>query len=276
LHGTAPVVDTWVLIEYPGPWAPRGFIDTSLPPAVKERIAALPPRHRVLLIRREYVRPNRIRCFVVHSRERSSTSWEFEMEDYGEMLAIDVANPPEQDRTETPFFLVCTHGRHDKCCSKFGLPAFRAIRERVGHDVWQCSHVGGDRFAANVLWFPYGLYYGHVCPQDIDPLLDASLRHQVHMKNFRGRSCYRRPAQVGEYFVRGHSGVVGLDQLNLTDMEKLSPTHWRTRFSESGSIYTAEFRCLKNHFSEYLSCAATEPKPVTQYELLDYSAHPAN
>jgi len=193
------------------------------------------------------------------------------MEDYGELLAIDVAHPPEQARSESPLFLVCAHGRHDKCCSKFGLPAFHAIHERVGDDVWQCSHVGGDSFAANVLWFPYGVYYGHVCPQDIDPLLEASRQRRLHLKNLRGRSCYRRPAQVGEYFVRGKSGVLGLDQLNFMGMEKLSSTHWKIRFSESGSTYTAELRCVEKHLGEHLSCAAAGPKPVTQYELLDYS-----
>jgi len=231
----------------------------------------MPPRHRVLMIRQGHIEPQTIRCFVVHSRERSSAIWQFHVEDYRELMSINTAEPPEQARAQSPLFLVCVHGQRDKCCAKFGLPAFNGIRERVGHDVWQCSHVGGDRFAANVLWFPYGLYYGHVCPEDIHPLLDACLQRQVHIKTFRGRSCYRRPVQVGEYFVRGKSGVIGVDQLNLLGAERLSPTRWRTRFLEADTTYTVEFRCVESHFSEYLSCGATEPKSVTQYELLDYS-----
>ena len=270
-YGTVPCVDTWLLIEYPGPWLPRGIIDSSLPLSVKAKVEAMPLRHRVLLIRQGHTNMGRLRCFVVHSREHSSAIWEFQIEHYEELLNIDVDGPSEQFRVDHSLYLVCTDGRHDKCCSKYGLPAFRTIQERMGHSAWQCSHVGGDRFAANVLLFPFGLYYGQVCPKDVDPLLDSSLRHQIYLKNLRGRSCYQRPAQVGEYFVRRESGLIGLDQLKLIGVEKVSSTCWRTHFSESASIFTAEFLSAENPFREYLTCAATTPKSSTRYELLNYS-----
>src|SRR3712207_7735232 len=30
-------------------------------------------------------------------------------------------------------YAVCTHGRHDKCCAKFGLPVFCALRRSEEH-----------------------------------------------------------------------------------------------------------------------------------------------
>jgi hypothetical protein len=270
-HGTVPFVESWLLIEYPGPWLPRGIIDSALPLSVKAKIKAMPLGHRALLIRQGHSNKSRLRCFVVHSREHSSAIWEFRIEDYEELLNVDVQVPSEQCRVDQSLYLVCTDGRHDKCCSKYGLPAFRTIQERMGPSAWQCSHVGGDRFAANVLIFPFGLYYGQVCPSDVDPLLDSSLRRQIYLKNLRGRSCYQRPAQVGEYFVRRESGLIGLDQLKLIGVETIGSTHWRTHFSESASIFTAEFLCAESPFREFLTCAATTAKASTKYELLNYS-----
>ena len=77
------------------------------------------------------------------------------------------------------FYAVCTHGRHDKCCAKFGSRVCRAFRQEVGERAWECSHVGGDRFAGNVVVFPYGIYYGRVGPEDVP---DVS---------------YRKPAKCG-------------------------------------------------------------------------------
>ncbi len=57
--------------------------------------------------------------------------------------------------------LVCTHGRHDVCCAVRGRPVAAALAAAAtGWDVWECSHVGGDRFAANVLLVPSGELFG--------------------------------------------------------------------------------------------------------------------
>ena len=34
--------------------------------------------------------------------------------------------------------------------------------------MWQSSHIGGDRFAGNVVFLPEGLYYGRVEPAEAD------------------------------------------------------------------------------------------------------------
>ena len=56
-----------------------------------------------------------------------------------------------------PLVLVCTNGRHDPCCATFGRPLARVLREGAQRDdVWECSHIGGDRFAANIVILPEG------------------------------------------------------------------------------------------------------------------------
>ena len=62
-----------------------------------------------------------------------------------------------------PVFLVCTHGKRSVCCARLAgrcrAGARRAAsRARSGSS----THVGGHRFAANLVILPHGLYYGPV------------------------------------------------------------------------------------------------------------------
>ncbi len=64
--------------------------------------------------------------------------------------------------------LVCTHGRRDACCAKFGLGVYQALRQDFAPAskgrlrVWQTSHTGGHRFAANIIDLPEGRYWGRL------------------------------------------------------------------------------------------------------------------
>ena len=65
------------------------------------------------------------------------------------------------EHDDEPYVLVCTNGRHDPCCATFGRPLVRALRaSRWADRVWECSHIGGDRFAGNLLLLPESLYFG--------------------------------------------------------------------------------------------------------------------
>ena len=65
---------------------------------------------------------------------------------------------------DEPVLLVCTHGRHDTCCALRGRPVAAALAQRWPDWTWECSHVGGDRFAANLVLLPDGAYYGYLDP----------------------------------------------------------------------------------------------------------------
>jgi hypothetical protein len=95
-----------------------------------------------------------------------------------------------------PLYLVCTNGRHDPCCAEYGRPVARPSTELVGERVWECSHVGGDRFAGNLVCLPDGVFYGHLDPATA---LRAVAAHEgaVLLEHWRGprrcrSSCRRR------------------------------------------------------------------------------------
>ena len=66
-------------------------------------------------------------------------------------------------------------------------------------DVWECSHVGGDRFAANVVCLPDGVYYGRVEPRRRRPRCWPTHRAGLlDLGHYRGRSCYPPLVQAAE------------------------------------------------------------------------------
>ncbi len=82
-----------------------------------------------------------------------------------------------QDTSGIRDILVCTHGSHDVCCSRFGYPLYEALRQ--GHAaasegrlrVWRTSHMGGHRFAPNLLDLPEGRYWGRMQPEALENLV---------------------------------------------------------------------------------------------------------
>ena len=60
-------------------------------------------------------------------------------------------------------FLVCAHGRRDACCARLGLPLFDALNAQLlPTHLWQSSHLGGHRFAPNVVVLPVGIQLGRI------------------------------------------------------------------------------------------------------------------
>jgi hypothetical protein len=72
----------------------------------------------------------------------------------------------EAHRSDEQLALVCTNGRRDLCCARFGTPVYNYLKNEEpgfpGLRAWQSTHMGGHRFAANLLWLPQGVLYGRV------------------------------------------------------------------------------------------------------------------
>src|ERR1044072_216156 len=103
--------------------------------------------------------------YVGRCRERSPFAVRLRLDKYFDTLKYDLAEVASGrdlqggEVCDGPLFLVCTHGRRDKCCAKFGVPLYNALREHAGDSVWQSSHVGGDPLAGKPVWFPHRLFY---------------------------------------------------------------------------------------------------------------------
>lgn len=79
--------------------------------------------------------------------------------------AICVGGPlPGTGRLSGRLRLVCAHGQRDRCCALHGFGVTRALRAAGCGTVVECSHLGGDRFAATALSFPGGDMLGWLRP----------------------------------------------------------------------------------------------------------------
>jgi hypothetical protein len=116
-------------------------------------------------------------------------------------------------RTHTPpLVLVCTNGRHDPCCATFGRPLARALRaEDDRGEVWECSHIGGDRFAGNLVILPEGLYFGRCDGDSAKRVLAAYAGGKIDLDSYRGRSVRGFYEQAAEFFVRRELGLAAID-----------------------------------------------------------------
>ena len=212
-----------------------------------ERAAALRPAKVLFVRRRERRTADGVHVFWGRSAERGSWLSTTIVDDYAELLELDFADPGAA--VPHPLLLVCTHGKHDACCARRGLPVFEAMRELVDEGwVWQCSHVGGDRFAGNVVCLPEGVYYGRVEAGDVLGLVDEHLAGRIQLERYRGRCCYSFPVQAAERAVREASGAVALDGLELLSTSPI-------RFRVGGTTYEVEVERQEGELA-YLTCNA--------------------
>lgn len=286
LVATAPDVQTWFLLQYDAAWEPKAIKNNNLPAAVKTHLnAALEsiPGARMLFIRQQPRQSDdRLAFFVVRANSEPPTSYAFSLGAYEDLLELDlhaVANgAPEyapQHHTE-PLFLVCTHGKRDKCCARYGLPVYDALRALEGDTVWQSSHVSGHRFAANIVCFPHGVYYGRVFPADLEKLATAYRAGHVNPAFYRGRAGDTIPAQAAEYFVRRETGLTALDALYLDATQPLPDGGWQVGFiTRDGARHTVILAKDDSDFGVFLSCTDDEVCAVPQYKLVRHEAHPA-
>jgi hypothetical protein len=285
MFGTASPVEVWLLLEYNGRWARDLLAHSSLPADVKGALSGALrsiPRSRLLFIRNDLRGKAGLSFFVAIAREKQRLLYGIELDDHRDLLSLDLEALSTGEASEVAsghlqavedrLYLVCADGKHDRCCAKFGLPVHRAMTRCAGDAVWQSSHLGGDRFAANVVCLPSGVYYGHVAPEEAPRIVDDTAAGRVYLDKLRGRSCYRFEVQAAEYFARVASGRTELDAFTFLDLSRPADDLIRARFAETsgGRVHVLELERDDDALRDYLTCGATTEHDVPQYTLRAY------
>jgi hypothetical protein len=87
--------------------------------------------------------------------------------------------------------------------------------------VWESTHVGGDRFAANLVAFPHGLYFGRVEPEEGPEIVEAYRDGRIaHLERYRGRTIHPTPVQAAEAALRRRRGFDRLEDLTLEGLRR--------------------------------------------------------
>lgn len=223
---TGSQVGAWLLVEVRGSWGADAVHDSRLGEVVPADFKDTMRRRgiRVVCIRRSDRRgaPGVRLYFVVVRRPPDrgvlvsrTVSSLAEVAGIGLSLSRRDPYPGGWDRVTRRVVLVCTNGRHDQCCANEGRPVVRALQTTAGVDVWESSHVGGDRFAANMVVLPESLYFGRCVPDTVAGIVEGLDAGRLDLAHFRGRSAYRLEEQAIEQRARETFGVLGPDAVHI-------------------------------------------------------------
>jgi hypothetical protein len=280
VFATASRVDRWMLVESPGPWGPRSLpqsrgLDDALVLRLQQR--AKTAHARLVLIRR----PGRTR--PQDSAEPGRAVYAADCRPGRERLVRRrIADDGELDRLEPPFdggdlagwepastlVGVCTQGAHDPCCAVRGRPVAAALAISHPELTWEISHIGGDRFAANLLVLPGGHYLGRVPPARAGEVLDTLLAGRRPTPYYRGRIVWRVAVQAAQELAAERVGVSALDGLIPRQIETLRPNVWRVHFDGPDGVVTAEVEQRMSDEPVRLACHATAGHTVPSWRLL--------
>jgi hypothetical protein len=234
---------------------------------VKRRLraqCAVRERTRLVFVRRpERRRHPELVAYAATSLEGEEEVRRFAFESYEDLRAVDLATAGE--RLDHPLFLVCTHGKHDPCCARKGRPLFEALAEQLDPEwVWQVTHIGGDRFAGNLVCLPHGVYYGRVAREDAVGVLDEHFDGRIELAHYRGRSSWPFAAQAAERSIREETAQLGIHDLQLAEFER-NGTQFRVVF-EDRSGRRHERKVVREFGAEdYLTCTSPEPQRPRRY-----------
>lgn len=224
LYGTASAGSTWVLLELSGPWGQSALLGSPsvLDPELGRAIARRFEKAgmRIAAIRRPGRRSptRRFRWFIAQAAEGSEALYRGEVNSPREYLDIALDGSDGQ-RSPAPVVAVCAHGKHDQCCAVRGRSATAAIAARYPDFTWECSHLGGDRFAATMLVLPAGLCYGRVDSTDAAELVRLYLEGRLDNRFLRGRTSLPHAVQAAQYFAREHYRDDRIHALSPIDIE---------------------------------------------------------
>jgi hypothetical protein len=207
--GTAPAADRWIAIEENGPW--NGPVPAPLDSALIAELDA-----RVVLIRR----PGRRRVEGAERQILAADAWSGRMASrtvsrLDELLEIDWSALEPAD----PVLLVCVHGRRDRCCAIAGRPVAAALAATAAEAVWECSHLGGHRFAPTALLLPYGYLYGGLTVPVAEELLRDAAAGRMSLRGLRGRSIWSAPGQAAELAVRSKIGELEVAAVSVRELD---------------------------------------------------------
>ena len=280
MAGSAPPARRWLLLEHPGPWKIDAIagsgIDSDVLSALGQKAGSAT---RILLVRR----PGRIdrrapRRWILAGLDSATLTGPWR-DDRDLLDAADamIAIPPPSMEAPEPLILVCTHGVHDVCCALRGRPVASALASRWPERVWECTHIGGDRFAPNVVLLPDGFYYGNLDPDYAVATVEAHLTGTVLTDRLRGMARFLPPVQAAVIAAYQRYGPLGPPDVTVRATEHFGPHHGHGSETIVDLVIQPQQRLARVRVlsvrrpDAQLTCRATRETPATEYRIIDFS-----
>jgi hypothetical protein len=268
--GTAPPQRDWLLVEHPGPWPVTAPFGADLPTTLLHRLGH--PEVRTVLVRRHgregaADRMGRQRRWFRSRDGRLRTGW-WERPD--DLLAA--LGPAGGEPYPHPLLLVCTHGVHDVCCAVKGRPVAAALSRRWPAETYECSHLGGDRFAPTVLTFPDLACYAGMAPETAVTTIESHLAGRVDPRWLRGIAGLHPAEQVALGVVHerlGPAAPIGSARL-VEQTGSFGAGRWTVEVVGTGQAPTGvRVEIVSSRRAEArLTCRATRPTRAVQWDVV--------
>lgn len=214
LAGTAVPEANWLLVEVRGAWGRDAVADSELPTSVRGAMESF--SGKVILVRR----PDRRRGVAVIRTIVTEEGGAAFRQELGSLEELRGADLERGEPVAGPIVLVCAHGRRDACCARLGPPLFAVMAPHLAPGrLWQASHLGGHRFAPNVLVLPSGIHLGRIPVERAQKVAELLADGRIPLDFYRGRTVYAPPVQAAEVLVRSIAGCDGVADLRLVTHE---------------------------------------------------------
>ena len=190
--GTGTPFTGYLLVEVAPPWKYDVGESRRFPEGLWEAVkggweAGVIEKFTAIMPDREYSREGHTSAILLRRPADPFFAF-YQKEEYsvpeGELVPlVEALSGPEgpsrfarygEDTSDVREVLVCTHGSHDVCCGRFGHPLYKELRQEYAAAsegrlrVWRTSHLGGHRFAPNLIDLPEGRYWGRMRPEDLE------------------------------------------------------------------------------------------------------------
>ncbi len=269
LLGSAVPARGWFLVEHRGPWAPTTLATPPVDTVAAELTRVLAPRGvRVQLVRRHREPPYEPgdRLVGLVDSTRSAVRWGTWSDPVDLVAAARWTEDEMTPHTCTdPVILVCTHGRKDVCCAVEGRPVTAVLEDHWGPFVWETTHLGGDRFAANVAVLPTGDMYGRLDATIAVPVLRDHLDGDVPLAHWRGRSTWSPAVQAAVGRLLADRPGTRLAEVRVAGEEPLGAHRWRVDLRTGGGCHPYDVTRTMRPPAR-MTCSGLELKPSAEYD----------
>ena len=274
LAGTASPTRAMVLIEHPGPWGVDALRDARLPDGLGDELKRRGAANgtKVLLARRTAGASKTTagtRVFVASTHHLRPWLETTVLDDEAQVADLDLEALARGESlgltpVSEPLLGVCTHGRHDACCAERGRPVAHALAEVFPDQTWEVSHLGGDRYAGNLVVLPHGLYLGRLDPASAREAARLLRAGEIHLDHFRGRSGLTTPLQAAEVALRRHVDERRLDAVRCVS-RRADGRRTEVTFEIDVRTYVVTVETVAGPDTAVLTCRAERENPVVRH-----------
>jgi hypothetical protein len=156
-----------------------------------------------------------------------------DLSDPRELLNLDLAAMARGvgqrigELSREPVMFMCANAKRDACCARLGGAVARSLATGPYTDqIWECSHLGGHRFAATALLLPFGTVFGRLDLESTQVVLDEAQRGHLTLPHYRGRSALPRWHQAAEIAVRESENITAIEALDVLRVSSGGAVAW--------------------------------------------------